>query len=46
VRDKNFSRVFVSQSSNDTLRTPITLDSLRSTTELHSARIPNYITCN
>lgn len=28
--DKQFSRVFVGKSSNDTLRTPITLDSLRS----------------
>ncbi|MCM0590881.1 MAG: transposase [Gloeotrichia echinulata IR180] len=32
VGDKTFSRVFVSQSSNDTLRTPVTLDSLRSIT--------------
>ncbi|KST66862.1 IS200/IS605 family accessory protein TnpB-related protein [Mastigocoleus testarum] len=28
--DKNFSRVFVGKSSNDTLRTPVTLETLRS----------------
>ncbi|MFB2894481.1 IS200/IS605 family accessory protein TnpB-related protein, partial [Aerosakkonemataceae cyanobacterium BLCC-F50] len=29
VGDKHFSRVFVGKSSNDTLRTPVTLDTLR-----------------
>lgn len=40
VGDKHFSRVFVGKSSNGTLRTPVTLGTLRELS--FSARIPNY----
>ncbi|MEG3973275.1 IS200/IS605 family accessory protein TnpB-related protein [Microcoleus sp. herbarium8] len=45
VADKHFSRVFEGKSSPGTLRTPVTLGTLRSL-ELQGAGIPNYIACN
>lgn len=41
VGDQHFSRVFVGKSSNDTLRTPVTLGTLRSL-NASCERIPNY----